>query len=75
MRLRREFEVFLEAVCSWQRLGVVAEMVLAELAGGVAEVEQDLGDRRRAGPQIRRDARQLWRAAKKSRMRVNRIAQ
>ena len=32
---------FLEAVRRRQRLGVVAEVVLAELAGGVAEVEQE----------------------------------
>ena len=35
-----------------QRIGVVAQVVLAELAGVVAEVEQELGERGRAGPQI-----------------------
>ena len=34
--------VFLEAVRRRQRLGVVAQVVLAELAGGVAEVVQEL---------------------------------
>ena len=36
-------------------------MVLAELAGVVAEIEQELGDRRGAGPQIRRAAGELRR--------------
>ena len=49
--------VFLEAVRRRQRRGVVAQMVLAELAGVVAEIEQELGERRRAGPQIGRAAR------------------
>ena len=44
-----------------QRIGVVAQMVLTELAGIVAEIEQELGDRRGAGPQIRRAAGQLRR--------------
>jgi hypothetical protein len=52
---------FLEAVRSRQRVGVVAQMVLAELAGGVAEIVQKLGDRRRAGPQVGRAARELRR--------------
>ena len=52
---------FLEAVRGRQRVGVVAEMVLAELASVVAEVEQDLGDRRRAWPQIGRAAGKLRR--------------
>ena len=43
---------FLEAVRGRQRVGVVAEMVLAELAGVVAEIEQELGKMRRPGPQI-----------------------
>ena len=51
----------LEAVRGRQRVGVIAEMVLAELAGVVAEVEQELGERRSAGPQIGRAARQLRR--------------
>ncbi len=33
---------------------MVAQMVLAELAGGVAEVVQELGERRGAGPQVGR---------------------
>ena len=49
--------VFLEAVRGRQRLEMVAQVVLAELAGGVAEVEQELGERRRAGTQPRRAAR------------------
>ena len=52
---------FLEAVRGRQRLDVVAEMVLAELAGIVALIEQKLGDRRRAGPQPGRAAGQLRR--------------
>ena len=43
---------FLEAVRRRQRIGVVAQMVLAELAGGVAKIVQELGEGRRAGPQI-----------------------
>ena len=53
--------VLLEAVRGRQRLGVVAEVVLAELAGVVAEVEQELGERRRSRPQIGRAAGQLRR--------------
>jgi hypothetical protein len=52
---------FLEAVRGRQGIGVVAEMVLAELTGVVAKVEQELGDGRRAGPQIGRAAGQLRR--------------
>ena len=51
----------LEAVRRRQRVGVVAQMVLAELAGAVAEIVQELGHRRRAGPQVARAARQLRR--------------
>ena len=40
---------------------MVAQMVLAELAGRVAEIEQELGERRRAGSQVGRAARQLRR--------------
>jgi hypothetical protein len=40
---------------------VVAQVVLAELAGVVAEIEQELGERRGAGPQIGGTARQLRR--------------
>ena len=50
-----------EAVRCRQCVGVVAEMVLAELAGVVAEIAQEPGERRRAGPQIGRAARQLRR--------------
>ena len=53
--------VLLEAVRRRQRLGVVAQVVLAELAGGVAEIIQELGDRRGAGSQPGRTAGQLWR--------------
>ena len=53
--------VFLEAVRRRQGRGVVAQVVLAELAGGVAEIEQELGERRSAGPQIGRAAGQLRR--------------
>ena len=52
---------FLEAMSGRQRVGVIAQMVLAELAGGVAEIEQELGERRRAGPQIGRATRELRR--------------
>src|SRR5512133_1154941 len=53
--------VLLEAVRRRQRLGVIAQVVLTELAGGVAEVEQELGDRRGAGSQPGRAAGQLRR--------------
>ncbi len=53
--------VFLEAMRGRQRVGVVAEMVLAELAGVVAEIKQELGERRGTGPQIGRAAGQLRR--------------
>ena len=53
--------VLLEAVRRRQGRGVVAQVVLAELAGGVAEIEQELGERRGAGPQIGRAAGQLRR--------------
>ncbi len=51
----------LEAVRGRQRLGVVAQVVLTELAGGVAEIQQELGERRGAGPQIGRAAGELRR--------------
>ena len=51
----------MEAVRGRQRIGVVAEMVLAELAGVVAEIAQEPGERRGAGPQIGGAARQLRR--------------
>ena len=44
--------VFLEAVRCGQRFRVVAQMVLAELAGAVAQIVQNLGDCRRTGSQI-----------------------
>jgi hypothetical protein len=44
--------VLLETVRGRQRIGMVAEMVLAELAGVVAEIDQELGERRRARSQI-----------------------
>src|SRR5947207_3433909 len=50
-----------EAVGRRQRLGVVAQVVLAELAGVVAEVAQEPGERRRPGPQVGRAAGQLRR--------------
>ena len=40
---------FLEAVRRRQRIGVIAEVVLAELAGVVAEIVQEPCERRRAG--------------------------
>ena len=48
-------------MCGRQCVGMVAEMVLAEPTGVVAKVEQELGERRRAGPQIGRAAGQLRR--------------
>ena len=51
--------VLLEAVRRRQRRGVVAQVVLAEFAGGVAEIVQELGERRGSRPQVRRAARQL----------------
>ena len=48
---------FVEAVRGRQGLGVVAEVILAELAGVVAEIAQEPGERRRAGPQVGRDCR------------------
>ena len=53
--------VFLEAVRGWQGIRVIAQVVLAELAGVVAEVQQELGQARRAGFQIGRTAGQLRR--------------
>ena len=49
----------LEAVRRRQGIRMIAQMVLAELAGGVAQIEQELGEARRAGSQIRNGARQL----------------
>src|SRR6201999_3173239 len=53
--------VFEETVRRRERLRVIAKMVLTELAGVVAEVEQDLGERRGAGLQVRGAARKLRR--------------
>ena len=44
--------IFLEPVRRGEQLGGIAKMVLAKLAGGVAEVVEELGECRRAGPQI-----------------------
>ena len=51
--------VLLEAVCRREAGGVVAEVVFPELAGGVAQVMQELGERRGTGAQVGRAARQL----------------
>ena len=53
--------VFLEAVRGRQCFKMIAEVILAELAGRVAEVQQELGDRRRARAQPGRTAWQLRR--------------
>ena len=50
-----------EAVRRRKRVGVIAQVVLAELAGVVAEVPQEPRERRGAGPQVGRAARQLRR--------------
>ena len=42
----------LEAVRRRQRLRMVTQVVLAELAGVVAEIAQEPSERRRAGPQV-----------------------
>jgi hypothetical protein len=44
-----------------QRRGMVAQMVLPELAGGVTEIIEELRDRRGAGPQMAWAAGELWR--------------
>ena len=51
--------VFLEAVRCRQGLGVIAKVVLAELAGIVAQVDQELGKCRRSLTQIGRATREL----------------
>ena len=51
----------LEAVRGRKRLDIIAEVVLAEFAGAIAEIEQELRNRRRAGPQPGRAAGQLRR--------------
>ena len=51
----------LEAVRRRQGFGVIAEMVLAELAGGVAEIVQELGERRACRAAGRTGCRQLRR--------------
>src|SRR6185369_1024567 len=50
---------FLETVRGWQRVGMIAQMVLAELAGIVAQIKQEPGECRRAWPYIRWAARQF----------------
>ena len=50
---------FLKAIGRRQRLGVIAQVVLAELCGRIAQVEKRPGDGRRAGPQPSRASRQL----------------
>ena len=52
---------FMKAVRGRQRIGVVAEVVLAELAGVVTEVAQEPCERRGAGLQVSRAARELRR--------------
>src|SRR4029450_7116431 len=52
---------FLEPVGRRQSVGMITQMVLAELAGGVAEIQQELGEGRCAGPQVRNAAGQLRR--------------
>ena len=44
---------FLEPVCGRERISVIAKVVLAELAGVIAEIMQEFRERRSAGPQIR----------------------
>ena len=51
----------LEAVCGRQSLNVIAKVVLAELAGVVAEIMQEHGEGRRARTKIRRTAGELRR--------------
>ncbi len=52
--------VFLKALRRRQRFGVVAQVVLSELARRVTLVQQHLGDRRRAITQPGRATRKLW---------------
>src|SRR5262249_57053476 len=61
----------LEAMRGRQRVGVVTEMVLAELAGVVAEVHQELGECRRAGPQVGRATGELRRERFRPRRRYS----
>src|SRR5260370_34009957 len=51
----------LEAVCSRERCSVIAKVVLAELARGIAEIMQECRKRRSARRQIRWAAGQLRR--------------
>src|SRR5215469_1098104 len=61
--------IFLEAMRRRERRSMVAEMVLAKLAGIIAEIDQKLGKRRRAGAQIRGAARKLrWDHARAQRI-------
>jgi hypothetical protein len=52
---------FVEAVRGRQSIRVVAKVILAELAGVVAEIAQEPCERRRTGPQVGWAARELWR--------------
>jgi hypothetical protein len=59
------------AWCSgcWPHDGEVAEVVLAELAGGVVKISQEPRERRRAGSQVGRAAGELrWNHAGAQRM-------
>ena len=49
----------LEAVCRWQRRRFIAEVVLAELARVVSEIQQEFGERRRARQQRTGGTRKL----------------
>src|SRR5262249_26532887 len=60
---------FLEAVRCRQRFRVIPQMVLAELACRIPKIVQELGERRRAGPQVTWTAWQLrWDHARSQRM-------
>jgi hypothetical protein len=48
---------FLEAVSGRQGIGMVAQVVLAELARSVAEITEEPRERRSTGPQIGRAPR------------------
>ena len=53
--------ILLEAVGRGQSRSVIAQMVLAKLAGSVAEIEKEFGDSRGSGPQVGGAARKLRR--------------
>src|SRR5208282_6125295 len=46
--------IFLEAMRRRQSGGVIAQMILSELTSRVAEIDQELGERRSARPQVGR---------------------